>query len=169
MSKTKTVYIAMSADILHNGHLNIIKEGAKLGKVIIGVLTDDAIVSYKRLPFLEFSLRSTIIENIKGVHKVIPQTTLDYTDNLILVKPDYVLHGDDWKNGVQKTVRQKVIEIISAWNGRVIDIPYTVGISSTKLNKQIKSLGTTPDIRLSLLRRLIDSKPLIKLPPFLIL
>ena len=159
----KTVYIAMSADILHNGHINIIKEGAKLGHLTVGVLTDAAVVSYKRLPYLDFSLRSLIIKNIKGVDNVIPQTTLDYTENLYLIKPDYVLHGDDWKTGIQKKVRKKVINIIKEWNGQVIDIPYTKGISSTKINEQIRKLGTTPDIRLSSFKRILDSKPLVKI------
>jgi phosphoenolpyruvate phosphomutase / 2-hydroxyethylphosphonate cytidylyltransferase len=159
----KTVYIAMSADILHNGHINIIKEGAKLGHLTVGVLTDAAVVSYKRLPYLDFSLRSLIIKNIKGVDNVIPQTTLDYTENLYLLKPDYVLHGDDWKTGIQKKVRKKVINIIKEWNGQVIDIPYTEGISSTKINEQIRKLGTTPDIRLSSFKRILDSKPLVKI------
>ena len=153
----------MSADILHNGHINIIKEGAKLGHVTIGVLTDAAVVSYKRLPYLDYSLRSLIIKNIKGVDNVIPQSTLDYTVNLYLLKPDYVLHGDDWKTGIQKKVRNKVINIIKEWNGQVIDIPYTKGISSTKINQQIKKLGTTPDIRLSSFKRILDSKPLVKI------
>ncbi len=153
----------MSADILHHGHLNIINEGAKLGKLTVGVLTDEAVASYKRLPFLEYNLRSKIVENIKGVNKVIPQETLDYTDNLIKVKPDYVVHGDDWKTGIQKETRSKVIKVISKWGGEVIDIPYTAGISSSMLNDELKSIGTTPEIRLKRLRRLINSKQIVRI------
>tara|TARA_B100002052_G_scaffold269425_1_gene268816 strand:+ start:9936 stop:11234 length:1299 start_codon:yes stop_codon:yes gene_type:complete len=159
----KKVYVAMSADILHHGHLNIINEGAKLGKLTVGVLTDEAVASYKRLPFLEYNLRSKIVENIKGVNKVIPQETLDYTDNLIKVKPDYVVHGDDWKTGIQKETRSKVIKVISKWGGEVIDIPYTAGISSSMLNDELKSIGTTPEIRLKRLRRLINSKQIVRI------
>lgn len=159
----KKVYIAMSADIIHHGHLNIIKEGTKYGEITVGVLTDEAIASYKRLPFIEYSLRKLIVENIKGVHKVIPQETLDYADNLKAVKPDFVLHGDDWKEGVQKEVRNKVIKTISEWGGKVVDVPYTKGISSTKLNDKLKAIGTTPEIRLKRLRRLIDAKQIVRI------
>lgn len=161
--KDKSVYIGMSADIIHPGHLNIIKEGTKLGKVTIGVLTDEAIASYKRLPYLDFEQRRLILENIKGVDKVIPQETLDYVPNLLIEKPDFVVHGDDWKEGIQKATRQRVIETISKWGGKVIDIPYTEGISSTKLNEKLKSIGTTPEIRMKRLRRLIQAKPIVRI------
>ena len=148
MDKIKTVYLGMSADIIHPGHLNIIHEANKLGRVVVGVLTDEAIASYKRLPYLDYAQRSLIVENIKGVDEVIPQTTLDYVPNLEKIHPDYVLHGDDWKQGVQQNTRQRVIDCISKWGGKVIDIPYTQGISSTQLNKRLKEIGTTPEIRM---------------------
>lgn len=159
----KTVYIGMSADLVHPGHLNIIKRARELGEVTVGLLTDKAIASYKRLPFMTFDQRKEVIENIKGVSKVIPQHTLDYVVNLQLLKPDYVIHGDDWKNGVQKQTRQKVIDTLKEWNGELIEIPYTEGISSTQLNSAIKEIGTTPGIRLQSLKRLIDSKKIVRL------
>lgn len=159
----KKVYIGMSADIIHPGHLNIIKEGAKLGKVTVGVLTDKAIASYKRLPYLDFEQRKMIVENLKGVEKVIAQNTLDYVPNLKMEKPDFVVHGDDWKEGIQKVTRQRVVDAISEWGGKVIDIPYTPGISSTKLNERLKSIGTTPEIRMKRLRRLIHAKPIVRI------
>jgi phosphoenolpyruvate phosphomutase len=158
----KTVYVGMSADLIHPGHLNIIKEACKYGSVTIGVLTDSAIASYKRLPFLSFEQRKIIVENIKGVDLVIPQNTLDYRPNLLSLKPDFVVHGDDWKEGIQKNVRQQVIDTISEWGGKLIDVPYTKGISSTILNQQLKEIGTTPNIRLKQLRRLINSKPIVR-------
>ncbi len=159
----KKVYIGMSADIVHPGHLNILLEGSKLGRVIVGVLTDEAIVSYKRLPYLSFNQRKQIIQSIKYVDEVIAQKTLDYTDNLYSIKPDYVVHGDDWKKGPQKKTRENVIKVISEWGGKVIDIPYTKGISSTMLNNKIDSIGTTPEIRLKRLRRLLEVKPILRL------
>jgi phosphoenolpyruvate phosphomutase / 2-hydroxyethylphosphonate cytidylyltransferase len=159
----RKVYIGMSADIIHPGHLNIIKEGAKLGNVTVGVLTDEAIASYKRLPYLDYEQRKIIVENIKNVDKVIPQDTLDYVPNLLLEKPDFVVHGDDWKEGTQKLTRQRVIDTISEWGGKLVDIPYTQGISSTKLNEKVKSIGTTPEIRLKRLRRLILAKPIVRI------
>jgi phosphoenolpyruvate phosphomutase / 2-hydroxyethylphosphonate cytidylyltransferase len=159
----KKVYIGMSADIIHPGHLNIIKEGAKLGAVTVGVLTDEAIASYKRLPYLDYEQRKLIVENIKNVDKVIPQHTLDYVPNLLQEKPDFVVHGDDWKEGTQKATRQAVIDVIAEWGGKLIDIPYTSGISSTKLNERIKSIGTTPEIRMKRLRRLLQAKPILRI------
>lgn len=159
----KKVYVAMSADIIHIGHLNIIKEASKYGDVTVGVLTDKAIASYKRLPFLPYEVRSKTVESIKGVQDVISQDTLDYTQNLLKVRPDYVVHGDDWKTGIQSTVRNKVIETIKEWGGELIEPSYTNGISSTMLNKSLKDIGTTPNVRLSKLRRLINAKPIVRI------
>lgn len=163
MSSEKIVYVGMSADIIHPGHLNIINEAQKLGRVIVGVLTDAAIASYKRLPYLNYEQRSLVVSNLKGVAEVIPQDTLDYVPNLEKVRPDFVVHGDDWKEGVQKQVRQRVIDCISAWGGKVVDVPYTQGISSTQLNQKLKEIGTTPEIRQKRLRRLIAAKPIVRI------
>lgn len=95
--------------------------------------------------------------------EVVPQNTLDYTPNLERLQPDFVVHGDDWQSGVQKKVRQNVIDTIAKWGGKLIEIPYTKGISSTKLNRRLKEVGTTPDIRRSILRRLIDAKPIVRM------
>lgn len=159
----KKVYVAMSADILHIGHLNIIKEASKYGDVTVGVLTDKAIASYKRLPFLTYETRSKTVECIKGVQAVISQDTLDYTQNLLKVRPDYVVHGDDWKTGIQSTVRNKVIETIKEWGGELIEPSYTDGISSTMLNASLKDIGTTPNVRLGKLRRLINAKSIVRI------
>lgn len=159
----KTVYVGMSADMIHPGHLNIIKEAAKLGRVTVGVLTDAAIASYKRLPYLTYEQRSEIVANIKGVENVVPQTTLDYVPNLRELKPDFVVHGDDWKEGVQAKTRERIIEAMAEWGGKVIDIPYTKGISSTAMNQHIKEIGTTPEIRLKRLRRLINAKKIVRI------
>ena len=122
MCDNKVVYVAMSADLIHPGHLNIISKASELGRVTVGVLTDEAIASYKRLPYLNYEQRKIIVENLKNVYEVIPQNTLDYTDNLNLIKPNYVVHGDDWKEGVQKLTRKNVIETIKQWGGKVVDV-----------------------------------------------
>jgi len=158
----KKVYVAMSADLIHHGHLNIIKEARKLGEVIVGLLTDEAIASYKRLPYLSYKQRKIIVENMKGVKRVIPQYTLDYVPNLIKLKPDYVVHGDDWRTGIQKETRERVIKTLKKWSGKLIEIPYTKGISSTYLNAKMKEIGTTPEIRMKMLRRLLEAKPLAR-------
>ncbi len=159
----KKVYVGMSADLVHPGHLNIIREAKKLGEVTIGLLTDKAIASYKRLPYLNYEQRKIIIENIKGVDSVVPQETLDYVPNLKRFKPDFVVHGDDWKTGVQSQTRERVIEVLKEWGGKLVEIEYTKGISSTQLNNSIKEIGTTPEIRMKRLRRLIESKPIVRL------
>ena len=102
----KIVYLGISADLMHPGHINILKEANKYGRVIVGLLTDAAIASYKRLPFLDYDQRKEVIENMKQVYKVVPQETLDYRPNLETIRPDIVVHGDDWKKGIQKNQRK---------------------------------------------------------------
>lgn len=162
MTKSKKVYVGMSADLIHPGHLNIINEAAKLGEVTVGLLTDEAIASYKRIPHMNFDSRIEVVSALKGVSKVIPQSTLDYELNLVELKPDYVVHGDDWREGVQSTVRNKVIDILSRWGGELVEIPYTQGISSTAIQSVLKELGTTPDFRRSRLRRMLQVKPIVR-------
>lgn len=156
------VYVGMSADLIHPGHLNIIKEANKLGVVTIGLLTDEAIASYKRLPFLTYSQREEIVQNLKGVDKVVPQKTLDYTENLRAEKPAFVVHGDDWKTGVQAETRKKVLKVLREWGGKLVEVPYTQGISSTHLHEAMKSIGTTPDVRLKRLRRFLTTKGFVR-------
>lgn len=158
----KIVYVGLCADLLHHGHLRVIEKGRSLGKVYVGLLTDKAIASYKRLPFLSYEQRKVIVENLKGVYQVIPQETLDYSYNLRKIKPHYVVHGDDWKEGVQKETRQKVIDILAEWGGQLIEINNPGDMSSTKLNNALKEIGTTPELRLKRLRRLIQSKPIVR-------
>ncbi|MDX9742185.1 MAG: phosphoenolpyruvate mutase [Arcobacteraceae bacterium] len=159
----KKIYVGMSADLVHPGHMNILKVAAELGEVTVGLLTDKAIASYKRVPYMTYEQRKVVIENIKGVVAVIPQNTLDYRPNLELVRPDIVVHGDDWKDGVQAKTRQQVIDTLALWGGELIEPTYTDGISSTALNKSLKEIGTTPDIRRKRLRRLIEAKPIIRI------
>ncbi len=157
------VYVGMSADLVHPGHLNIIRNASKLGAVTIGLLTDSAIASYKRLPYMTYEQRKEIIESIKGVTNVVKQDTLDYSINLRKYKPTYVVHGDDWKDGIQSKVRQSVIDILAEWGGELIEIPYTKDISSTRLNNAIKEIGITPEIRRKTLRRLLNAKSSLRL------
>ncbi len=163
MDAEKIVYVGMSADIIHPGHLNILHEAQKYGRVIVGVLTDEAIASYKRLPYLNYDQRAMVVQDLKGVSEVVPQTTLDYRPNLERIRPAFVVHGDDWKEGVQAKTRQQIIEKMAEWGGEVIDVPYTKGISSTMLNERLKEIGTTPDIRLRRLRRLINAKKIVRI------
>jgi phosphoenolpyruvate phosphomutase / 2-hydroxyethylphosphonate cytidylyltransferase len=163
MPESARVYVGMSADLVHPGHINILREAAKLGDVTVGLLTDAAIASYKRLPHMTFEQRREVVENLKGVTRVVPQETLDYVPNLEALRPHYVVHGDDWQTGVQAKTRQRVIDALAQWSGQLVEIGYTEGISSTQLNASLKQIGTTPSVRLSRLRRLIDTKPIVRI------
>lgn len=159
----KKVYIGMTADIMHPGLIHIINEATKYGDVIVGLLTDKAIAEHKRLPYLTYEQRKEVVENIKGVSEVIPQEEWSYVDNLKRIRPDYIIHGDDWKNGPLREIREQVFEVMNEQGGKVIEMPYTKGINSSSLDKEIKSIGTTPDIRLKTLRRLINAKPIVRI------
>jgi|TARA_B110000027_G_scaffold134114_1_gene164980 phosphoenolpyruvate phosphomutase / 2-hydroxyethylphosphonate cytidylyltransferase len=160
--KNKIVYVGLSADILHKGHINILKTASAYGDVIVGLLTDEAIASYKNIPYLDFKQRRIVLENMRYVKKVIPQKTLDYVDNLILIKPDYVVHGDDWKSGIQKKTRDRVIKILKKWSGKLIEPRYTKNISSTLIKKKISEV-ILPENRVSRLKRLMNSKDIVRI------
>ncbi len=163
MKKNKLVYVALSADILHEGHLNIINKASKLGKVVVGLLTDEAIASFKKIPFLNYEQRLTVVQSIKKISKVMPQTTLDYTSNLRKIKPNYVVHGDDWKEGILKSTRQKVIRELKKWSGKLIEYPYYRDISSTLIKKKISRLNMYGENRVTNLKRLIKIKKIVRL------
>lgn len=159
----KTVYLGMIGDIMHPGLINIINEGAKYGDVMIGLFTDKAIATHKRLPYLTYEQRKNVIENIKGVSTIVPQDEWSYVPNLIKYKPDYIIHGDDWQQGPDKYIRDEVFKTMEKQGGEVIEIPYTKGISASGLKEEIDSLGVTPQQRLASLRRLITAKPVVRI------
>jgi phosphoenolpyruvate mutase len=158
----KKVYVGLSADILHEGHINILKIAFKLGDVYVGLLTDKAISSYKNIPYLDYNKRKVVLENIKFVKKVIPQKTLDYVENLNIIRPDFVVHGDDWKSGIQKMTRQRVIKTLKKWSGKLIEPKYTKNISSSLIKKQMETIIGAPENRVSRLKRLIYSKDIVR-------
>lgn len=159
----KKVYLGMIADIMHPGLINIINEGAKYGDVIIGLYTDKAIATHKRLPYLTYEQRETVVRSIHGVADVVPQDDWSYVPNLVKYKPDYIIHGDDWLQGPDKYIRDEVFKVMEAMGGKVIEIPYTKGITSSGLAEELESLGTTPQARLKSLRRLITAKPIVRI------
>ncbi len=154
----KSVYICFSTDILHNGHLNILKKAEKLGEVTVGILTDEAIASYKHYPLLPLEERKAMFESLKGVHRVVVQESLDYTDILHQLKPDIVVHGDDWLVGYQANIRQKVIETLREWDGELIEYPYTVTPTEETLSA-LDQLLSLPETRRSRLKKLLSYKP----------
>ena len=158
----KTVYVGLSADILHEGHINILKIASNLGNVTVGLLTDEAISTYKKLPHLNYRQREIVLKNIKYVNKVIPQKTLDYRPNLNLLRPNYVVHGDDWKKNIQKKTRSEVIKCLKKWKGKLIEPKYTKNISSSLIKKEILKVGTSPDTRKVKLKRLMEAKKIVR-------
>ena len=159
----KVVYLGMVGDILHPGLINIITEATKLGDVMVGLYTDKAIAAYRRLPYMTYEQRKQVVENIKGVTQVVPQDDYSYIPNLLKYKPNYIIHGDDWKEGRDSELRDEVFKTMHEIGGEVVEIPYTKGINSSSLGKDIRGIGTTPDIRLKALRRLIAAKPIVRI------
>jgi phosphoenolpyruvate mutase len=158
LSDMPTVYIGMTVDILHHGHVNVIERAREYGDVIIGLFTDDAIAEGKRLPYLSFEHRKKIISNICGVTTVVPQHEWDYAPNLRRYTPDYMVHGTDWLQGPLLPFRQLALAALSEYGGQLIEIPYTTGVSSQGLADQLKAAGTSPDVRRYTLKRLLTAK-----------
>ena len=153
----------MVADIMHPGLINIINEGAKYGDVVIGLYTDRAVADHKRLPYLTYEQRKAVVENIRNVSEIVPQDEWSYVPNLKKLRPDYIIHGDDWKFGADAEIREDVFKTMKEIGGEVIEIPYTQGINSSSLNDELKAIGTTPDVRMKSLRRLIAAKPVVRI------
>lgn len=157
----RIVYMCFSTDILHSGHISIINKAKKLGKLVIGVMTDEAVSSYKRFPLLPFSERKTMFENINGVYKVIPQNALSYKENLELLKPDYVVHGDDWKEGFQKPIRDEVVSLLAEYGGTLVEYPYSKDNKYSDLEAITRRDLAMPDIRRGRLRKELAMKGLV--------
>ena len=158
----KTVYIAMSADLITPGHVTMIQEARKMGEVVIGLLIDSAIAGYQRLPYMRYEQRKVVLEAIVGVKEVVPQETLDYVPNLLKIKPDYVLFRDDWNTGVRRETRQRVINTLMQWGGELVESNPMPGITAEALNRAIRDVGITPQRRLGMLKRLLEAKPLLR-------
>ena len=159
----KKVYVPLAADFLHEGHINILKIAQKYGEIIVGLLTDEAIASYKSIPILNYKNRELLVKNLKYVSKVVPQTTDDYINNLNKIKPDFLVHGDDWKYDNRKRIRTKVIKTLKKWSGKLIEPRYTKNISSSKIKNKILEIATLPENRISRLKRLMLSKKIVRI------
>ena len=157
----KTVYICFSTDVIHGGHINIIEKAAQLGAVTVGILSDEAIASYKRFPILNFEERKTIISNIKGIEKVVVQNSLNYAENLRKYKPDIVVHGDDWTEGFQKPIREEVISILKEYGGELVEFPYSDKEEYKRLDSYYQEQLSVPDMRRGRLKKLLNMKKCI--------
>lgn len=159
--ESRTVYMSFSTDIIHGGHISIIKKALRHGKLVIGVLSDEAVASYKRFPLVSFEDRKVMFENIAGVYKVVEQKTLSYKDNLLKYKPDIVVHGDDWRTDFQKPIRDEVVSILATYGGKLVEYPYSVDERFKDLDSRTRANLSMPDIRRSRLKKMLEAKGLI--------
>lgn len=159
--ESRTVYMSFSTDIIHGGHIAIIKKAQKLGKLIIGVLSDEAVSSYKRMPLVPATERKTLFENITGVYKVVNQNTLSYKENLENLHPDIVVHGNDWCNGFQKPIRDEVVSILASYGGKLVEYPYSADDKYKDIEARTRSDLAMPDSRRGRLKRVLEMKGLV--------
>lgn len=159
----RTVYMSFSTDLIHCGHISIIKKASKLGRLTIGVLSDEAVASYKRFPILPAEQRKNILSNISGVHRVVDQDTLSYAENLRKYRPTYLVHGDDWKEGFQKTVREEALNVLNEYGGQLVEFPYSTDEKCKSLEDHARAHLSIPDIRRGRLRKLLGMKPLVSI------
>jgi len=159
--QSRTVYMCFASDIIHGGHIAIIKKAQKLGKLIIGVLSDEAVASYKRMPLVPASERKLMFENIAGVYKVVDQNTLSYKENLEKYKPSIVVHGDDWVTGFQRPIRDEVTAILATYGGKLVEYPYSTDPKYAEIDARTRSDLAMPDIRRGRLKRMLDAKGLV--------
>jgi len=159
----KKVYVSMIADLLHAGHIKILEEAAKHGRVTVGLLTSTAINELNDTAYLDYQQRSDVIKNLTMVSDIVPQENASYKENLIKIKPDYVVHGDDWIDGKQSKYRQEVIDLLGEWDGELIEVEYSADISDKNLKNQLMKLGVTTVHRLGCLRQLIKNKPIVRI------
>ena len=159
--KDKVVYMCFSTDIIHGGHIAIIKKAQSLGRLVVGLLSDEAVAGYKRFPLIPFSERKEMMENITGVYRVIEQNKLSYKDNLMLLKPDIVVHGDDWKEGVQKQIRNEVIETLASYGGELVEFSYAKDKKYIELDRRMNKESAMPEMRRGRLKKLIQAKGLV--------
>lgn len=156
------VYLAVSSDFVHAGILNVLERARGLGDVVVGVLTDEVVAAYKRMPLLDFEARMAIYRNLKGVAEAVPQTTMSYRENLLALRPGYVVHGDDWRSGIQSNIRQEVVDLLAGWGGELVEVPYTHGVSSTGFERELRAVYGSPDSRRGRLRKMLSVKPCVR-------
>ena len=156
--ESRTVYMSFAADMLHSGHIAILKKASRLGRLVIGVLSDEAVSSYRRFPLLPFAERKAMMESISGVFRVVEQSTLSYRENLEALRPDIVVHGDDWCEGVQKPIRDEVVSVLASYGGQLVEFPYAREEKYRALEARTRSELSLPDLRRARLRRAISMK-----------
>ena len=158
----KTVYTCFCTEVIHDGHLNIINEAHKRGKVIVGCLSDEALIRYNRFPTISQEERIKLYRSVNGVDEVVIQNDMIYDDVITLIRPDYVLHGDNWKEGPERAIRDHVEELLKVYGGELVDIPYTHNENVKKIDLQLREKLSMPEYRRKRLRQLIRMTPIVK-------
>ena len=161
--KNKTVYVPLAVDLLHSVHISILKKAKRYGKVVVGLMTDKAISEYKQLPILDYNERFKILSGVKFIDEIVEQKNWDYSENIKKYKPDYFIHGDDWKKGIQKNQRKKVIKTLKRYRGKLIEISFSKNISSSEIKEKIINYVSNSNNRVSRLKRLMKAKNLVKI------
>jgi len=159
----KTVYVSLIADLLHSGHINILKKASQLGRVTVGLLSLKACGELNDIPYLDYKDRKEVLENLSLVERVVVQNTASYKENLQKIQPDFVVHGDDWLTNSQNKYRDEVIKLLDTWGGRLIEVPYKSNINDLEIKDTMRKLGITTSARLGRLRKLIRAKPIVKI------
>ena len=158
----KTVYTCFTTDVLHEGHMNIIKEAKKYGRLIAGVMSDEALVKFDRFPTISFEMRKQMLEGIAEIDEIVDQKSVSYRENLLKYRPDYVVHGDNWKDNEQKSVREEVIEILKEWGGTLIEVPYTRNEGVKRIDNRMREKLSMPEFRRKRLKQLLQLRPIVK-------
>ena len=158
----KTVYTCFTTDVLHEGHMNIIKEAKKYGRLIAGVMSDEALVKFDRFPTISFEMRKQMLEGIAEIDEIVDQKSVSYRENLLKYRPDYVVHGDNSKDNEQKSVREEVIEILKEWGGTLIEVPYTRNEGVKRIDNRMREKLSMPEFRRKRLKQLLQLRPIVK-------
>ena len=158
----KTVYTCFTTDVLHEGHMNIIKEAKKYGRLIAGVMSDEALVKFDRFPTISFEMRKQMLDGIAEIDEIVDQKSVSYRENLLKYRPDYVVHGDNWKDNEQKSVREEVIEILKEWGGTLIEVPYTRNEGVKRIDNRMREKLSMPEFRRKRLKQLLQLRPIVK-------
>ncbi|MBC8542404.1 phosphoenolpyruvate mutase [Bianquea renquensis] len=158
----KKVYTCFCTDVIHEGHLNIIKNAQQYGEVIIGVLSDEAMVKFNRFPTISFEERIQMVKDIEGVSRVVIQNEIMYDAVIAEIQPDYVIHGDNWTSGPMKAIRDNVVALLKEYGGRVIDVPYTYNDNVKRIDDRLKERLAMPELRRKRLKQLLCLRPIVK-------
>ncbi len=158
----KTIYACFTTDVIHEGHLNVIRTAKQYGKVMIGVMSDEALVKFDRFPTLNCEQRQQLFKDLPEVDEVVVQNSVSYKDNLLKYRPDYVIHGDNWKDNAQQVIRNEVIELLGQWGGQLIEVPYTRNEKVKRIDTKMREQLAMPEYRRKRLKQLLSLRPIVK-------